>query len=73
MLRRGDSASPSNSVAHLASQAKQAFLKTVQTLGREGLERAQDLLAEIDFQAKTGIGDATANVERFILAMAAGK
>jgi DNA polymerase III subunit delta len=46
------------------------FMQTAQTLGETGAARAIDLLAEIDLQSKSGIGDAAENVERFILTMA---
>ena len=36
-------------------------------MGKSGHARSLDLLAEIDRQTKTGIGDAATNVERFIL------
>jgi DNA polymerase III delta subunit len=45
------------------------FLKTTQALGEKGVARALDLLAEIDQQSKTGVGEAVDNVERFILSM----
>jgi DNA polymerase III delta subunit len=40
-------------------------------LGDAGLARAVDLLAQIDFQTKTGVGDAADNVERFLLTLSA--
>jgi DNA polymerase III delta subunit len=46
------------------------FFETAQALGDRGVRRAMDLLAEIDRQSKSGVGDAAENVERFILAMA---
>jgi len=48
------------------------FVKNANALGREGYARAVDLLAEIDRQSKTGVGDAAENVERFILTLASG-
>ncbi len=48
----------------------QPFMQTAQALGEAGAARAIDLLAEIDLQSKSGVGDAAANVERFILTMA---
>jgi DNA polymerase III delta subunit len=48
------------------------LVRTSQALGRRGYGRALDLLAEVDHQSKTGVGDAAANVERFILQMAVG-
>jgi DNA polymerase III delta subunit len=48
-----------------------AFIHTAETLGPAGYSRALSLLAEIDHQSKSGIGDAATNVQRFILAMGA--
>ena len=45
------------------------FIRTAEALGPEGHARALSLLAEIDHQTKSGIGDAAMNVERFILSM----
>ena len=46
------------------------FLQNANKLGRAGLKKTVDLLAEIDRQSKTGVGDAPENVERFIIAVA---
>jgi DNA polymerase III delta subunit len=46
------------------------FLRSANALGRAGHARALDLLAEVDHQSKTGVGDAARNVERFILTLA---
>ena len=46
------------------------FMQTAQALGETGAARAIDLLAEIDLQSKSGVGNAADNVERFILTMA---
>jgi DNA polymerase III delta subunit len=43
------------------------LIKTSKDLGPAGYRRALDLLAEIDHQSKSGVGDAASNVERFIL------
>ena len=43
------------------------FFQTADALGDAGVGRATDLLAEIDLRAKSGLGDAASNVERFIL------
>ena len=43
------------------------FIKTACQLGEAGAAAALDLLAEIDHQSKTGVGEAASNVERFIL------
>jgi DNA polymerase-3 subunit delta len=47
------------------------LIKTSQQLGPRGHAKALDLLAEVDHQSKTGVGDAARNVERFILQMGA--
>jgi DNA polymerase-3 subunit delta len=47
-----------------------AFVQTALRLGDGGIDRLLDLLVEIDFQGKTGIGDAASNVERFLLSAA---
>jgi DNA polymerase III delta subunit len=52
-------------------ELQQKFVDTVKTMGEAGLQRAVDLLAEIDYQTKTGVGDASENVERFILTLGA--
>jgi DNA polymerase III delta subunit len=46
------------------------FFQTADALGPVGAARALDLLAEIDLQSKSGVGDAASNVERFILQLA---
>jgi DNA polymerase-3 subunit delta len=43
------------------------FMSAARALGKAGHARALDLLAEIDHQSKSGVGDAASNVERFIL------
>jgi DNA polymerase III subunit delta len=48
---------------------QQKFIDTVKTLGDKGVAKAVNLLAEIDYQSKTGVGDAAENVERFILSI----
>jgi len=48
------------------------FVRTCERLGPRGHSRALDLLAEVDLQSKSGVGDAASNVERFILSMAEG-
>lgn len=48
------------------------FVRTAQAMGEAGAARALYLLTEIDKQSKSGIGDAAANVERFILDLAIG-
>ena len=46
------------------------FVASAKALGPDGYARALDLLTEIDKNSKSGVGDAAANVERFILALA---
>ncbi len=48
-------------------EAQDPFLRTASALGPDGSARALDLLARIDLQSKSGVGDAATNVERFIL------
>lgn len=50
-----------------------AVVKAARALGYSGYQRAVDLLAEVDQQSKSGVGDAAGNVERFILTLAAEK
>jgi DNA polymerase-3 subunit delta len=46
---------------------QEPFVRTAQRLGIDGAMRAVDLLAQIDYQSKTGVGEAAENVERFLL------
>jgi len=48
------------------------FMRVSQRLGDAGAGRALDLLAEVDHQSKSGVGDAAGNVERFILQVGVG-
>jgi DNA polymerase III delta subunit len=43
------------------------FLQTAWAVGDRGVRIGTDLLATIDRQSKSGVGDAAANVERFLL------
>ena len=47
-----------------------ALLRTADKLGAKGLADALDLLADLDYRSKTGLGDASDNVERFMLSLA---
>jgi DNA polymerase-3 subunit delta len=47
------------------------FIKVANTFGKSRYGQAVDLLAEMDRRAKSGLGDATTNVEQFILSLAA--
>jgi DNA polymerase III delta subunit len=46
------------------------FIKVANSLGKSRYARAVTLLAEMDRRAKSGLGDATDNVEQFILSFA---
>jgi DNA polymerase III subunit delta len=71
MLARGESAIAIGQALRIwPRELQQPFVQTARAMGRRGLDRALNLLAEIDFQTKTGIGDAADNVERFILTLA---
>jgi DNA polymerase III subunit delta len=68
LIARGESAWAIGQALRIwPKELQQPFVETAKTLGRDGLERALDLLAEIDYQTKTGVGDAVENIERFIL------
>jgi DNA polymerase III subunit delta len=45
-------------------------IKTAKSFGKERYARAVDLLAEVDKRSKSGLGDASENVERFIVSFA---
>ncbi len=49
------------------------FMETATALGDGGSARAIDLLAEVDRHSKSGVGDAAANVERFLIAVGRGR
>ena len=62
----------SGNVGNLAWKYKQRLpqaKETAQQLGRAGIARATDALAEIDRRTKSGFGGAAENVERFILSL----
>ncbi|HUB23946.1 MAG TPA: DNA polymerase III subunit delta [Tepidisphaeraceae bacterium] len=70
LIARGESAWAIGQALRIwPRELQQPFVDTARTLGGGGLERAMDLLAEIDYQTKTGVGDAVENIERFILAV----
>ena len=52
-------------------ERQQPFVDAVKKMGRAGWRRALDLLAEMDFETKSGVGNAASNVERYILAVGA--
>jgi DNA polymerase-3 subunit delta len=45
------------------------FKQTAQAIGKQNVGRLVDMLVEVDKQSKSGVGDAAANVERFLLAV----
>lgn len=45
------------------------FMKTATALGTRGVTRALNLLAEVDLQSKSGVGEAADNIERFLLSV----
>src|SRR5208282_4870215 len=68
MLKQGQNAFTIGQTLRIwPREMQQKFVDTVKILGDFGRKRAVDLLAELDFQTKTGVGDAAGNVERFLL------
>jgi DNA polymerase III delta subunit len=49
---------------------QEPFLRTAQAMGEAGVRRALSMLAKVDHQSKSGIGDASTNIERFLMEMA---
>jgi DNA polymerase III delta subunit len=47
------------------------FKQTAQAIGARNVGRLVDMLVEVDRQSKSGVGDAAANVERFLLSVGA--
>jgi DNA polymerase-3 subunit delta len=71
MLEQGENAFTIGQALRIwPRDVQQKFVNSVKTLGDRGRKRAVDLLAELDYQTKTGVGDAAENVERFLLSMA---
>jgi DNA polymerase III subunit delta len=71
MLARGENAFAIGQTLRIwPRETAEKFVQTARGLGGGGLAAAMHLLAQIDFQTKTGVGDAADNIERFILAMA---
>jgi DNA polymerase-3 subunit delta len=71
MLREGQNAFAIGQALRIwPRDLQQRFIDTVKSLGEPGRRRAIDLLAEIDYQTKTGVGDAAENIERFLLSLA---
>ena len=72
MLEQGENAFTIGQALRIwPRDVQQKFVNSVKTLGHRGRKRTVDLLAELDYQTKTGVGDAAENVERFLLSMAA--
>jgi DNA polymerase-3 subunit delta len=67
---RSAQAGRANAVAWKYRDRLPMLIKTAQTMGRDGLTRAVDLLADVDKRTKTGVGEAKENVEQFILSFA---
>jgi DNA polymerase-3 subunit delta len=71
MLKRGENVFAIGQALRIwPREAQPKFVNTSKALGETGRKRALDLLAEIDYQTKTGVGNAAENVERFLLAVA---
>jgi DNA polymerase-3 subunit delta len=49
-------------------EKQSAFFKNLNALGEGGVRRMINLLAELDFRSKRGLGEMSHNVEKFILA-----
>lgn len=49
---------------------QEPFMRTAEAMGPTGVARALDLLATIDHKSKSGVGEASTNIERFILQLA---
>jgi DNA polymerase III delta subunit len=70
MVARGDNPFTIGQALKIWPRENQTrFVDTVKAMGQSGLARAVTLLAEIDYQSKTGVGDAASNIERFVLEM----
>jgi DNA polymerase-3 subunit delta len=68
MLKRGENAFTIGQTLRIwPREMQQRFVDTAKSLGDGGRKVAVDLLAELDYQTKTGVGDAAENVERFLL------
>jgi DNA polymerase III subunit delta len=70
MLKRGESTFAIGQALRIwPREAQPKFVNAVKELGENGRKRALDLLAQIDYQTKTGVGDAAENIERFLLSL----
>lgn len=49
--------------------AMMRFQQSAKSIGRAGVARLVNLLAEVDLQSKSGVGDMAENVERFLLSV----
>jgi DNA polymerase-3 subunit delta len=47
------------------------FKQTAQAIGKKRVAKLVDMLAEVDYRSKNGIGEASSNVEQFLLAVGA--
>lgn len=50
-------------------ELKEPFIRTMLAMGSDGVEKALAQLAQVEYQSKTGVGDAAENIERFILSL----
>ncbi len=50
-------------------EMQQPFIRTMMALGENGVRQALTQLVEVEYQSKTGIGDAAENIERFLLSL----
>ena len=67
--RRGNLAAAQGKLKWKYAEKWPQFLKTAGVLGEGGVGRALSMLAEVDYQSKTGVGEAAENVERFLLSL----
>ncbi len=58
-----------NSLSWKYKNGLQPFIAAARALGKSRHARAYDLLAQIDKQSKSGVGNAADNVERFLLSL----
>ena len=49
---------------------QEPFMRTAESMGAAGVAAALDMLVRVDHQSKSGVGNAAANVEQFILEIA---
>jgi DNA polymerase III subunit delta len=68
MSKAGDSVGVIGQALRIWPREQQApFVETAKKLGEAGVNRALDRLVLIDYQIKTGVGDAIGNIEQFLV------